>query len=169
MGLFKKIKDAKEAVTRELQEPLKFNISKDAARKEEQIECPSFAMLRDEEKLKVLRLIKDFDLSTQELIDKGFADRYVYRFHTAYKYGVKLVPEPSNPYDSNALKITINGKKAGYVPRGEAPRIKSMMDMGKISAVRFDVMGGPARKIFKDGTSMALCFDYNPVLTITYF
>ncbi len=135
----------------------------------ETLECRGFHALREEGMLKTLRLDKDFDLSTQDLIEKGYAGKKVYRFQPTYKYGIKLVPEPKNEYDKNAVMITLNGTKIGYIPREDAPRIKTLLKQGKIKSVTFRVTGGPMRKIFEDGTSMANCYEYDPKITITYF
>ena len=32
-----------------------------------------------------------------------------------------LIPEPDNPHDANAVRVEIDGKKVGYLPRDVAP------------------------------------------------
>ena len=32
---------------------------------------------------------------------------------------VKLVKEPDNPFDKNAIKVVISGEDVGYIPRGK--------------------------------------------------
>jgi hypothetical protein len=47
----------------------------------------------------------------------------------------ELVPEPSNPYDPNAVKVLIDGRKIGHLSRENAvrfgPKIKAMAERGK--------------------------------------
>lgn len=40
-----------------------------------------------------------------------------------------LMREPANPYDKNAVAVmTTDGQKLGYIPRGDAKRIASILD-----------------------------------------
>lgn len=39
----------------------------------------------------------------------------------------RLEREPTNPYDPNAIAVTINGRTVGYVPRDQAKRLASQM------------------------------------------
>jgi HIRAN domain len=36
--------------------------------------------------------------------------------------GAELIPEPDNPFDRNAVYVTISGEKVGYLPRKTAAR-----------------------------------------------
>ena len=62
---------------------------------------------------------------------------YVHRIHSLVRklnLGdiLKLVREPHNEYDPNAVRIdTPAGKKLGYVPRIKADIIAALMDAGK--------------------------------------
>lgn len=123
--------------------------------------------LRDEELLTALRCNPDFELSTQDLIEKGYAGKRVYRFEPGYRYGVTLVPEPKNPHDKNAVMVQINGNKVGYIPREEALDVKKALKKGLITGARCYIRGGPTRRIFENGTSMANSYDFEPVVTLT--
>lgn len=53
--------------------------------------------------------------------------------------GARLVREPENPYDPNAIAVVIGGSKAGHIPRALAERWSSRMDGGEkipVTAVR---------------------------------
>ena len=39
-----------------------------------------------------------------------------------------LVPEPSNPYDSNAISVQINGQPVGYLSRSDARAYRRLVD-----------------------------------------
>lgn len=45
---------------------------------------------------------------------------------------VKLKREPSNPYDSNAVQIYIDGVKAGYVPQKKSLEVTELILQNKI-------------------------------------
>ena len=38
---------------------------------------------------------------------------------------VRLEPEPTNPYDKNAIRVLVNGHHVGYVPRTLAARLSA--------------------------------------------
>ena len=44
---------------------------------------------------------------------------------------LELSPEPSNPYDSNAVAILFEGKKIGYVPKEYAGYISKLLKRGE--------------------------------------
>jgi len=44
---------------------------------------------------------------------------------------LELSPEPSNPYDPNAVAILFEGKKIGYVPRKYASYISKLLQQGE--------------------------------------
>lgn len=63
---------------------------------------------------------------------------------------VALVPEPSNPYDSNAISIQIDGRVVGYLSRDDAkvfrPAVERLMsESGAVVALRGVVVGGGLR------------------------
>ena len=58
-----------------------------------------------------------------------------------------LVPEPTNPYDANAIAVQIDGQVIGYLPRATAqeylPGLQRLMSMrGGYMALRGVVVGG---------------------------
>lgn len=60
-----------------------------------------------------------------------------------------LCLEPSNPYDSNAIRVDINGLTVGYIPRDYAPGmssiIRSRAGSGRISLDAI-IVGGWSRR-----------------------
>jgi hypothetical protein len=56
-----------------------------------------------------------------------------------------LVPEPSNPHDSNAVMVQIDGKLVGYLPREEAvaygPALKELGGRGRTGACEARIAG----------------------------
>lgn len=43
---------------------------------------------------------------------------------------ISLIPEPSNPYDSNAVKVMIGSKKLGYIPLYHSKAISTAITIG---------------------------------------
>lgn len=66
-----------------------------------------------------------------------------------------LVPEPSNPYDPNAIKVQIDGKLVGYIPRQVAkvlqPIIQKLAEHGEIGACSAIIKGGWYRSKIDQG------------------
>lgn len=52
-------------------------------------------------------------------------------FNSSGPVAVKVSPEPENPYDPEALKITANGKPLGYVPKKEHAIVKLQRDFSR--------------------------------------
>lgn len=129
----------------------------------EQIQA--YCFLREDEKLEVIRLNPDFDLSTAELVEKGI-DR-VYRFEKTHKFGVQLVPDNENEHDKNAVAIHINGKFFGYVQREAAPVMRHVLKNGRFDEIRLVISGGPALYVY-NGKATARCYDFECQLYVTY-
>lgn len=61
-----------------------------------------------------------------------------------------LVPQPDNPYDSNAISIQVDGRIVGYLSRDDAvtfgpPLEKLMAESGAVVALRGAIVGGGIR------------------------
>ncbi len=67
---------------------------------------------------------EEYNYSDAQLVDLGRSKVYRYRFiiHSA-----KLVPEPKNKVDKNAVMVVVNGRRIGYVPQENAPIVKDMI------------------------------------------
>ena len=63
---------------------------------------------------------------------------------------VALRREPSNPHDSNAVAIQVDGVRVGYIPANHAGPLSVLMDSGKTIAATLD-MGG--RSVHIEGVS----------------
>jgi hypothetical protein len=63
-----------------------------------------------------------------------------------------LVPEPGNPHDPNAVRVEIDGRLVGYLPRGAAvaygPMLQAVIARGRAAACEAMIAGrggeGPA-------------------------
>ncbi|OGW29250.1 MAG: hypothetical protein A2X56_14285, partial [Nitrospirae bacterium GWC2_57_13] len=58
----------------------------------------------------------------------------------------KLQPEPTNPYDPQAIMVLVKGKKVGYIGRGLLPALHRWLDnKSEITAVIEKINGRPER------------------------
>ncbi len=64
----------------------------------------------------------------------------------------RLRPEPTNRHDPNAVKVLIDSHLVGYIPRGEAAKLKniieSMEDAGYALTCPAKIVGGWKRGLF---------------------
>ena len=58
---------------------------------------------------------------------------------------VSFAYEPSNPYDNDAIAITYQGKKLGYVPKGFTRVLKGLIETYQLSAFIERINGTPER------------------------
>ena len=56
---------------------------------------------------------------------------HVARRHLPAPDMVKLVREPDNEFDKNAVAVHVGGTKCGFVPRAQAERLAADLDAGK--------------------------------------
>lgn len=45
-----------------------------------------------------------------------------------------LEPEPTNPYDSSAVKVLHDGEHVGYVPKDLSPQVSALIRQGRIES-----------------------------------
>lgn len=66
---------------------------------------------------------------------KGYHD---FEKHIKEGDSVRIVPEPSNPYDKDALAVYWNNRHIGYIPRINIPGVALCMDPSGIDAVVYE-------------------------------
>ena len=135
-----------------------------------EMEVRSYCFVKkDEELFDLLACNPDFELSTDELIKKGYAGKTIYKYYSDYQGDdVSLEPDPKNQADKNAVKILLFGKFFGYVNREDAPTIKQLIKKNAILELKLKNRGGPIRKIYKNGHSSANKYEFETTLFITH-
>lgn len=94
--------------------------------------------------------------STPELVIKNHrAMNKIPEFYYS-SYPVKLVPEPKNEHDSNAIKVTVDGKKIGYVPSELCVQVKKIMRENPQYGLSAWITGGKYRLVFENGEEEVL-------------
>lgn len=91
----------------------------------------------------------DFDMSNADIKDAyeegEKIPEYVYK-----SFEVKLIPEPTNVYDANAIQVLFNGQLVGYVKKGSCSHVKNLMKDAYFSVSVSDI-GVGKYKIIYDG------------------
>lgn len=83
----------------------------------------------------------DYDLTKKEIKEKYFDGDTIYQY-TFYDSELELVPEPDNPYDSNAIKVMISGVHIGYIKKGSCSRVKNLLSSPDLLKVDVSLYGG---------------------------
>ena len=64
---------------------------------------------------------------------------------------VELIPEPDNQYDSNAIRVEIEGVKVGYVKSGSCSHVKNLLKSPNFKYVMIDkLIYGNIKHIYSD-------------------
>lgn len=88
----------------------------------------------------------DYRLSKEQLIKKGLLNVTVYEYKFQ-SYKAELVPEPTNQYDPNAIKVLISGKHIGYIKKGSCAHLKKLMSTNSIKSITATIKGGNSKYI----------------------
>ena len=106
---------------------------------------------------------KDFDLSDSDFIAKHGDGRRVYQY-SFRNLTCTLVPEPDNPYDSDAVAVYVNDKKVGHVPADMCTTVKNIIQSP--CDIHAKVGGGATKKVV-DECVIIDKFEYNVTVSIT--
>lgn len=102
----------------------------------------------------IQKLVKDYlkdnadsddfgGLSKKELKEELYFETKVYKYELDETNTIKLVPEPTNKYDKNAIMIVHDEMgHIGYVPAKHAIQVKKIIDSG-IKELSIKLRGGP--------------------------
>jgi hypothetical protein len=88
----------------------------------------------------------DYKLTKEQLIKKNLLNVSIYEY-TFKSYKAELVPEPTNEYDSNAIKVVIAGKHVGYIKKGSCAHVKKLMSTNSIKSITATMKGGSSKYI----------------------
>ena len=93
----------------------------------------------------------DWRKTGKALVAAGYAGKRVFRY-TYINKPVKLIPEPQNPHDPNAVMVQIAGEKVGYISAEEAPHVNDVLKHRNIIYISGFIGGGDQKYIEEDGT-----------------
>lgn len=109
----------------------------------------------------------DWRHSIQKLIEDGKAGRKVFRYAFSC-HPVKLVPEPDNPNDRNAVRVVCSGEHIGYIPSESNVHVLDILNHRNIISISGFIGGGQYRIVNLDGTNFVGESGYFATITIQY-
>lgn len=93
----------------------------------------------------------DWSITAKQAVSRGKAGEKIYRYYYINK-PVKLIPEPKNPHDKNAVMVVIAGEKVGYISREDNVRVKSILKRCEVKYISGFIGGGAYKIASEDGT-----------------
>lgn len=98
---------------------------------------------------KILKPNKEFKSFSGTILKNGHAGRRIFQYEYLDK-AAKLIPEPKNKHDKNAIMVTISGKQVGYIKREDCSSIKSILTGKSIEYINAFVTGGKYKIVFEN-------------------
>jgi len=79
------------------------------------------------------------------------ARKNIYKYNYV-NYPVKLVPEPSNKHDKNAVQVLISGELVGYISSSDNLHVLDILKKKNVKYVSSFISGGPFKVVSSSGT-----------------
>lgn len=95
----------------------------------------------------ILDVNEDYLMKKSEILENYDEDDVIYEYDI-FDGSAKLVPEPENEHDSNAIAVVTEGIKIGYVPVELCSEVRDLIDDEHSYDVA--IMGGPYKKVVSD-------------------
>lgn len=99
---------------------------------------------------KLARKNPAYNFTQKEIIAKKMFCKNIYEYTFAPKI-TKLIPDPTNPHDPNAIKVIIDEQHVGYIKAGSCARILKMMQENRIAKIESNICGGRFQNLWTDG------------------
>lgn len=113
-------------------------------------------------------IAQDYYWPSERLYEKFVEGDRVYKYNFP-ELDAQLIPEPENPHDPNAIRVTVDGKTVGYIARDSTARISEMLSRGL--TVKANVTGGPHKDIneTEDGMLASEKEDYDFRVRLSFY
>lgn len=113
---------------------------------------------------------EDYSLPKKDLTDiYDEGDRiFQYEFNNT---PVKLVQEPDNEHDPNAIAVFVDTTKIGYIKKGSCSHVKNLLRSEMIEKTEIEITGGDYKALVYSDESILIdkdSQDLRATLTITY-
>ena len=106
----------------------------------------------DHRKANVMKLAKEnplYKLDKAAILKQDLAETYIHKYIFA-DGPAKLVQEPENPHDPNAIKVVVAGQHIGYIKAGSCAHLNKVINEGRLEKVLCRISGGPYKGAFRD-------------------
>lgn len=91
----------------------------------------------------------DYSLPKKKLIETLTGEKKIWKYEFPAAQ-VKLIPEPDNAYDPNAIKVIADGKHVGYIKAGSCSHMLKCIREQRIVSIGCKIGGGPYKILRED-------------------
>lgn len=91
-----------------------------------------------------------YDYTKKEILDELMYNERIYQYDF-YPNKVELVPEPTNEYDPNAVKVMVDNIHIGYIKKGNCKHILNLINEKRIKSITCDIYGGKYKILEYEG------------------
>jgi hypothetical protein len=88
-----------------------------------------------------------YSMTRSQLLSIGIIDEKIYEYDFS-NLSVVLEPEPTNTHDRNAIKVVVNGRHIGYIPKKETRHVRHIMESDLVG-LDIEIYGGPYKRIYQ--------------------
>ena len=145
MGIIDKLKDISNTVA-EFASSLE-NRNKSGKTFREEYFYATGTVYYNENIKKLLKLNSEYKNSARALVKSGHVNQNIYKYQ-CLDTDAKLIPDPKNEHDKNAVQVCINGKLVGFIKREETLRVKEILGNAYVEYINAFVSGGENKIVF---------------------
>lgn len=116
---------------------------------------------------KLANVNPDWKLSTAQIVMDGKTDRKIYHYNYVNK-PVKLIREPNNIHDENAIAVQIAGELVGYISREDNVYVRDILENREIIAISGFVGGGEYKIVSENKDVFKSSIGNNVTVRIRY-
>lgn len=91
----------------------------------------------------------DYHLSKKELKEEFVDGDKVFEYDFDFSK-VELIPEDSNPYDSNAVRVEADGHLVGYIGKKDTLKVRELLQDPELYKIELYLAGGNYKLIYED-------------------
>lgn len=88
----------------------------------------------------------DYRLTKKQMLEEYFDGDKIYKYDFSF-CDVKLVPEPDNEFDPNAIAVIADGQKIAYIKRNDCKKVKALLDSPHFAYIEAEINGGNYKEI----------------------
>ena len=116
---------------------------------------------------KLACLNPDWKLTKKQISDTGRADRKIFK-NNYINQPVKLIFEPDNPHDPDAIMILVAGEKVGYIRSDENERVRFILENREVISISAFIGGGEYKFLSDQGEILNGSFGFSVNVRITF-
>lgn len=109
----------------------------------------------------------NWNLSATKLVSEGKVGKKIFHYNYINK-PIKLVPEPENIHDKNAISVYIAGELVGYISREDNLHVHDILDNHKIIFISGFIGGGEYKIVSENKDVFQSNLDFTVNIRIGY-